>query len=103
VTVIFLSRVPEYINWRNVVAARKCLLDVMMIELDNMDLYAGVKENEISSSKTEGFKLGFGQVTKRGPSLLKEKFQLKLQVERNLSSNVCHNGKYTCGVCSRLI
>ncbi|KAJ3643178.1 hypothetical protein Zmor_025903 [Zophobas morio] len=70
--------------------AKRCLLDVMVIELDNLDLYAGVKENEFSASK-DCFKLGCGQVTKRGPSLLKEKFHLKLQVERNLSNNVCHS------------
>ena len=64
----------------------------MVIELDNLDLYAGVKENEFSASK-DCFKLGCGQVTKRGPSLLKEKFHLKLQVERNLSNNVCHSGE----------
>lgn len=75
------------------VAAKKCLLDVMIIELDNMDLYAGVKENEFNSSRKGSFKLGYGQVTKKGLSLLKEKFKLKLQVERNLSSNICHNGK----------
>nr|XP_015839049.1 PREDICTED: vacuolar protein sorting-associated protein 13D isoform X1 [Tribolium castaneum] len=71
--------------------AKKCLLDVMMIELDNMDLYAGVKENEFNPARKGAFKLGYGQVTKKGPSLLKEKFQFKLQVERNLTSSICHN------------
>ncbi|RZC42308.1 vacuolar protein sorting-associated protein 13D [Asbolus verrucosus] len=77
---------PNEIN----ISAKKCLLDVMIIELDNMDLYAGIKENELSST-AECCKLGCGQVTKKGPSLLKKKFQLKLQVERNLNCNVCHS------------
>lgn len=77
---------------------RKCLLDVMQIELENMDLYAGVKENDLNTNKKhsnhlgDSFKLGYSQITKKGPSLLTKKFQLRLQVERNLHSSLNHAG-----------
>ncbi|XP_074028701.1 vacuolar protein sorting 13D [Leptinotarsa decemlineata] len=73
---------------------KKCLLDVMTIKLENMDLYAGVKD--ISSSPLKSpvsstrLKLGTIFVTKDGPSLLPKKFQLKLQVEKNLNVKESH-------------
>nr|CAI5831310.1 unnamed protein product [Callosobruchus analis] len=73
---------------------KKCLLNVMSIKLEHMDLYAGVKESELSPSKKtlckNCFKLGSSVVTKKGPSLLTKKFQLKLQVEQNLHRNLYH-------------
>ncbi|KAG5879440.1 hypothetical protein JTB14_025696 [Gonioctena quinquepunctata] len=74
---------------------KKCLLDVMTIKLENVDLYAGVKENYSSPSKVsaipyERLKLGTIYVTKDGPSLLTKKFLLKLQVEQNLHKKESH-------------
>lgn len=73
----------------------KCLLNVMTIKLENMDLYTGVKENDFSSSKrqplaADTFKLGNYLILKNGPSLLTKKFQLKLQVEQNLHKHLSH-------------
>lgn len=73
---------------------KRCLLDVMTIELENMDLYTGIIETELSPQKKqpicECFKLGGSLITKKGPSLLTKKFQLKLQVEENLHRKICH-------------
>lgn len=75
---------------------RKCLLDVMSIDLQNMDLYAAVREDEIrDKNKDCCFKLGSYVIMKKGSSLLTDKCHLKIQVERNLDSNICHNGKKT--------
>lgn len=74
---------------------QKCLMDVMTIRLENTDLYAGMKESDLSPSKrlaaTDSFRLGSCLVTKRGPSLLTKKFHLKLQVEQNLNKHICHS------------
>ncbi|CAH1990127.1 unnamed protein product [Acanthoscelides obtectus] len=73
---------------------KKCLLNVMFLKLEHMDLYAGMKESELSPSKRSlnknCFKLGSSLVTKKGPSLLTKKFQLKLQVEQNLYRHLYH-------------
>ncbi|KAJ8920133.1 hypothetical protein NQ315_011790 [Exocentrus adspersus] len=75
-------------------SVHRCLLDVMTIELENMDLYTGIIETELSPQKkqpsSESFKLGGSTISKKGPSLLAKKFRLKLQVEQNLHKNVCH-------------
>lgn len=77
-----------------VLKGRKCLLDVMSIDLQNMDLYAAVREDEVrDKNKDYCFKLGSCVITKKGSPLLTEKCRLKIQVERNLDSNICHNGK----------
>lgn len=67
------------------------LLDVMQIDLANMDLYAG-QRLPATDSMREGSSLCFGSfvVAKRGPSLLREKCQLKLQLESNLDSMFSH-------------
>lgn len=74
---------------------RKCLLEVMTIELENMDLYTGVKNTELNPTKppkgAETFKFGSSRITKKGTSLLTKKIQFKLQVETNMNNNVCHN------------
>jgi hypothetical protein len=76
-----------------------CLLDVMQIELVNMDLYAGRREVEHFDKKLKtkkpqcALELGSFCVNKWGPSFLREKCQLKLQVERNLDAPLNHDGK----------
>lgn len=75
----------------------KLLLDVMVIELDNMDLYTAFKDqinNCGQQQKSNRFVEYSQNITKCGGSLLKKKFQLKVQVERNLGQNISHNGKY---------
>ncbi|CAG9818576.1 unnamed protein product [Phaedon cochleariae] len=74
---------------------RKCLLDVMNIQLENMDLYAGIKETRPRSSKrlalsSERLKLGTIVVVKDGRSLLTKKFRFRIQVEQNLHKKECH-------------
>ncbi|CAH1134889.1 unnamed protein product [Ceutorhynchus assimilis] len=70
---------------------KKCLLEVMHIELENMDLYTGIKESELSPTKNNNsFKFGSSFIMRKGPSLLTKKFQLKLQYERNLHKDLCH-------------
>ncbi|XP_069683777.1 intermembrane lipid transfer protein Vps13D isoform X2 [Periplaneta americana] len=74
-----------------------CMLDVMQIELVNMDLYAGQREAQYSDQRPRNAKprcaleLGSFCVNKQGPSLLREKCQLKLQVERNLDTHLSHD------------
>ncbi|XP_056631377.1 intermembrane lipid transfer protein Vps13D [Diorhabda sublineata] len=66
---------------------RKCLLDVMSINLENTDVYMAVKTTQRSPEKrlkSSCFNLGNSRITKNGPSLLTKKFQLKLQIEQNL-------------------
>ncbi|XP_060529289.1 intermembrane lipid transfer protein Vps13D isoform X2 [Cylas formicarius] len=70
----------------------RCLLDVMSISLQNMDLYIGVKENDLSPVQNNlagSFKFGSSFIMRKGPSLLTKKFELKLQYERNLHKHIC--------------
>lgn len=73
----------------------KCLLEVMTIQLQNMDLYSGEIISEFSSPRKtsghlESFNFGSNLITKKGPSLLTKKFHLKLQVEQNLHKKISH-------------
>lgn len=65
----------------------------MQIDLVNMDLYAGQRlpatDNMMEMTLLH---LGSFVVAKRGPSLLREKCQLKLQLESNLDSMLSHAG-----------
>ncbi|CAH0555796.1 unnamed protein product [Brassicogethes aeneus] len=71
---------------------KKCLLEVMVVELDNMDLYAAVKDNDLKKEiKGEYFKFGSNRIVKNGASFLTKKIQFKLQIETNMNNNVCHN------------
>jgi hypothetical protein len=67
----------------------------MQIELVNMDLYTAQRESIHSDNKKPqcALKLGSFCVNKQGPSLLREKCWLKLQVERNLDTHLNHDGK----------
>ncbi|KAL1513260.1 hypothetical protein ABEB36_002689 [Hypothenemus hampei] len=71
---------------------KKCLLEIMQIELENMDLYTGVKESELKKSPTkmESFKFGSSFIMRKGPSFLTKKVELRIQYERNLHRNFCH-------------
>lgn len=67
----------------------------MQIDLANMDLYAGQRLISFDNSKeVSALHLGSFCVCKRGPSLLREKCQLKLQLESNLDSMLTHVGKF---------
>lgn len=67
------------------------LLDVMQIDLVNMDLYAGERLCAYDNLReSSSLRLGSFIVAKRGPSLLREKCQLKLQLESNLDSTFSH-------------
>uniref|UniRef100_A0AAR5PHD2 UBA domain-containing protein n=1 Tax=Dendroctonus ponderosae TaxID=77166 RepID=A0AAR5PHD2_DENPD len=72
---------------------KKCLLEVMLIELENMDLYTGVKDSELNPVKNsypqDSFKFGSSFIMRKGPSLLTKKVELKLRYERNLHRNFC--------------
>lgn len=76
-------------------AHSKCLLDVMTIQLQNMDLYSGEMIGEFNSPRktavSQGsFNFGSNLIKKKGPSLLTKKCHLKIQVEQNLHRRVSH-------------
>ncbi|KAK0083635.1 hypothetical protein PV325_008476 [Microctonus aethiopoides] len=64
----------------------KCLLDVMLLELVNMDVYAAkrVKCDDRSENENDSLMLGGYYLNKFGPSFLTEKCHLSLRIERNL-------------------
>ncbi|CAG2067582.1 unnamed protein product, partial [Timema podura] len=68
----------------------------MLINLDNMDLYAGRRESKHAQHRRKGsdmccaLELGCFCVSKQGPSLLQEKCHLGLQVDRNLDTHLSH-------------
>lgn len=65
------------------------LLDVMQIQLENMDLFTGEWKLESGS-----FCLGSYFIHTNETSMLREKCQLLLQVERNLMTQITHCGKF---------
>ncbi|KAK4875461.1 hypothetical protein RN001_011883 [Aquatica leii] len=76
---------------------KKCLLDVMLVDLQNVDLYSGVRMSDHNiirnetNSRLESLHFGMYKVTKSGPSLLTEKCHLKVQIERNLDNDLYHS------------
>ncbi|XP_015598611.1 vacuolar protein sorting-associated protein 13D isoform X2 [Cephus cinctus] len=69
--------------------ASECLLDVMLLELVNMDVFAVKKlKTEDDQSDLDCLTVGGFTVKKLGPSLLTEKCHLSLRVERNLDFRV---------------
>jgi vacuolar protein sorting-associated protein 13D len=68
----------------------ECLLDIMSLELVNMDVHAARKlssSDAVRPDEDESYlSIGGFVVKKTGPSLLTEKCQLRLRVERNLDS-----------------
>jgi len=67
-----------------------CLLDVMLLELVNMDVYAArrLKYDSTLNEDTDTLMVGGFLIKKMGPSLLTEKCHLKLRVERNLDTYI---------------
>ncbi|XP_042225636.1 vacuolar protein sorting-associated protein 13D-like isoform X3 [Homarus americanus] len=89
--------------------SQKCLLDVLYIDLVNMDIYTstrsppkksynsgrnnqGISKSKSSNDTGEIVEWIFGSfsVMRQGTSMLYDKCALKLQVERNLDTAVCH-------------
>lgn len=66
-----------------------CLVDVMLLELVNMDVYTAKRlKSEDHNHSIDVLTIGSFHVEKLGPSLLTEKCHLKLQVERNLDTYI---------------
>lgn len=72
------------------------LLDVMEVNLVNMDLFTGqwISATKEDSRDFTSLNLGSYLVKNHGASLLDEKCELKLQVERNLSVHIHKSGKF---------
>ncbi|XP_073974267.1 vacuolar protein sorting 13D isoform X3 [Rhodnius prolixus] len=66
---------------------KEVLLDVMKIELESMDIATGERVTDISAPIENYVAVGSYYIKRKGPSLLKEKCHLSLQVERNLMSS----------------
>ncbi|CAG9856524.1 unnamed protein product [Phyllotreta striolata] len=69
---------------------RRSLLDVMTVYLEHTDLYMGVKGTE-KDSPPKRTKSGCWRFRKIGPSLLREKFELKLRIQRNLDISLARS------------
>ncbi|KYM95934.1 Vacuolar protein sorting-associated protein 13D [Cyphomyrmex costatus] len=67
-----------------------CLLDVMLLELVNMDVYAArrLKCDSSLNEDADALMVGGFLIKKMGCSLLTEKCHLKLRVERNLDTYI---------------
>lgn len=73
-------------------------LDVMMVDLLHTDLFASYRVAKTDENRMDGFEenpncldMGTYLLYKSGPSLLRDKCHLKLQIERNLDSWRSHN------------
>lgn len=68
----------------------------MEVNLVNMDLFTGqwISATKEDSRDFTSLNLGSYFVKNHGASLLDEKCELKLQVERNLSVNIHKSGKF---------
>ncbi|KAK5644974.1 hypothetical protein RI129_006274 [Pyrocoelia pectoralis] len=83
----------------NVAAAdKKCLLDVMSLQLQNFDLYSGIRVSDYNTLRDrhtnqmiESLHFGMYKIFKMGSSLLTEKCHLNVQIERNLSNDLYHS------------
>lgn len=68
---------------------KTCLVDVMLLELVNMDVYTAKRlKSEDHNHSMDILTIGSFYVEKLGSSLLTEKCHLKLQVERNLDTYI---------------
>lgn len=67
------------------------MLDVMMVDLLHTDLFAGYRIQKSDEDPPDAIDMGTYLLCKSGPSLLKDKCHLKLQIERNLDSWRSHN------------
>ncbi len=85
----------------------RCLLDVMIATLDSADLLSATRldtpvTNNESQDATDADVMAVGddyavKINQKCP-ILKEKFRLKLQIERNLDKAFCNKvpGRRTC-------
>ncbi|XP_031630682.1 vacuolar protein sorting-associated protein 13D isoform X2 [Contarinia nasturtii] len=96
----FASDTSNVISVRKDVNGPDEILDVMLVDLVNTDLFAGerhLKNDDFGLNETYGFNdtlcmdMGSYIVCKNGASLLNDKCHLKLIVERNLQSWRSHN------------
>ncbi len=76
-----------------------CLLDAMEINLANMDLFIGewisrVKNETDICDTRDCLNLGSYSIKKHELSLLQEKCELQLLVERNISAHIHKSGNY---------
>ncbi|KAB0794994.1 hypothetical protein PPYR_11833 [Photinus pyralis] len=85
------------LGYGNAVASdKKCLLDVMSVQLQNVDLYSGIRVADYNVlqdhdvAQMESLHFGMYKVFKMGSSLLTEKCHLNVQIERNLSNDLYH-------------
>lgn len=67
------------------------MLDVMMVDLLHTDLFAGYRVQKTEDDPLDAIDMGTYLLCKSGPSLLRNKCHLKLQIERNLDSWRSHN------------
>lgn len=72
------------------------MLDVMMVDLLHTDLFAGYRVQKTEGNRgfvesPDCLDMGTYLLYKNGPSLLKDKCHLKLQIERNMDSWRSHN------------
>ncbi|XP_055691450.1 intermembrane lipid transfer protein Vps13D isoform X2 [Lutzomyia longipalpis] len=71
------------------------ILDVMSVKLVNTNLFAGTRSERSAANAPSGedlcLDMGSYSVMKEGPSLLKNKCHLSLQVERNMDAWRSHN------------
>lgn len=65
----------------------------MNIELESMDLTTGVRVSNLTNDTSDTIPVGSYLIKRSGPSLLREKCHLRLQVERNLM-HLNHCGKF---------
>uniref|UniRef100_A0A0A9WG36 Vacuolar protein sorting-associated protein 13D n=3 Tax=Lygus hesperus TaxID=30085 RepID=A0A0A9WG36_LYGHE len=80
---IKMSDSPDVIS-RSSDPRKEVLLDVMKIELESMDLATGIRVSNLASDISDAIPVGSYLIKRSGPSLLREKCHLSLQVERNL-------------------
>lgn len=67
----------------------------MLLQLQNVDLYGGIRAARNEDPKPQGeFQAGSYVIRKVEPSVLTEKCNLNVHIERNLSSDASH-----CGMC----
>lgn len=74
---------------------KDCLLGLMLLQLQNVDLYGGIRTATNEDPKPESeFQAGSYVIRKVGPSVLTEKCNLTVHIEQNLSSDMSHCGMY---------
>lgn len=87
-----LGELTAHNSFSESTAETKCLLDIMLLELVNMDVYAARRlkfddqRDNVNTLMVGGFLL-----KKLGNSLLTEMCHLKLRIERNLDTHVSRN------------